>query len=87
MFDKVLDRINGLDEKIDTKTDRIYNYVGECKTEINQCKVDVSGVQKDLTNHLNNKKSETEAFKFRTKIAFGVIGVIFTVYATIKELL
>lgn len=83
IFEKISQKI----DKFDTKIDRIYDKIGECRKDINICKIDIQGVQKDLTNHLNNKKEDAENFNRKMKIAMGVIGIIFTTYVTIKELL
>lgn len=87
MFEKILQKIDHFDKKLDTKIDRVYNDIMECKDDINLCKIDIQGVQKDLTNHLNNKKEETKSYNMRTRIAFSIIGILFTAYITIKELL
>jgi len=78
VIERILTRIDKSDEKFDTK-------IGELKNDITDCKLDIQGVQKDLTNHLNNKKSETEGFKRRIYIANIIFGAIFTVYVAIKE--
>jgi len=78
VIERILTRIDKSDEKFDTK-------ISELKDDINTCKIDIQGVQKDLTNHLDNKKSETESFKRRVYIVTSLMGVIFATYAAIKE--
>ena len=80
VIERVLNRIDKFDEKLDTN-------INELKDDITFCKLDIQAVQKDLTNHLDNKKSENESFKRRIYIGTALFGVIFTTYATIKELL
>lgn len=76
----ILERIDKFDDKLDTS-------ISDLKEDMTTCKLDIQAVQKDLTNHLNNKKDETESFKRRFYIVTILISVGFTAYATIKELL
>lgn len=79
VIERILTRIDTFDKKLDTN-------IGELKDDVNLCKIDIQGVKKDLTNHLDNKKDETENFKRRVYIGSTLFGVIFTTYAAIKEL-
>lgn len=80
VIDRILTRIDKFDDKLDRN-------ISELKDDISDCKLDVQSVQSDLTNHLNNKKDETESFKRRVYIVTSLFGVIFITYAVIKELL
>jgi len=79
VIERILTRIDTFDEKFDTKIDEI-------KDDIIGWKLDIQRVQSDLTNHLDNKKSETENFQRRFYIVTALLGVVFTTYAAIKEL-
>lgn len=80
IIDRILCRIDRFDDKLDEN-------ISGMRDDITDCKLDIQSVQSDLTNHLNNKKDETESFKRRIYIGSILFGVIFTTYAVIKELL
>lgn len=80
VIERILDRIDKFDDKLDTN-------IGELKEDITDCKLDIQKVQSDLTNHLDNKKSETEKSNRKFYYITGLLGIIFTAYATIKEFL
>jgi len=78
--DKIIDRINRSDEKIDEN-------MFDLRKEVMNCKLNIQAVQKDLTYHLENKKDELESSVRRFYIVTIIIGMIFTTYTVIKELL
>jgi len=80
VIDRILGRIDRFDDKLDAN-------ITEMGKDITCCKMDIQGVKKDLTNHLDNKKNETESFKRRFYVVTTLIAVVFTAYAAIKELL
>jgi len=73
VISKVLDRIDHLDNKMDGKMSNL----GE---EITQCKLDIQGVQKDLTNHLDTKKNEVENSKRKVYYVIAILTVSIAVY-------
>lgn len=75
----ILDRIDKLDSELDEKMTFLTG-------EIIDCKLDIQSVQKDLKNHLDNKKAEIENSKRKMYFITAFLGVAFTAYATIKEL-
>ena len=87
LLGRVLKNMDDFGAKLDKNTDKLYHEIGVCKTDIHKCSTEVKLVQKDLTNHLDNKKSESEGFNRRMKIGMGLIGITFSLYAAVKELL
>ncbi len=77
---RVLDRIDNLDDKMDKKMDSLGK-------EITQCKVDIEGVQKDLTNHLNNKKDESDSSKRKIYYVIALLTISFTAYEALVRIL
>ena len=80
LFERILDRIDKFDNKFDSK-------IEDLGKDITQCKLDIQGVQSDLTNHLENKKEKDIESKRKFYYITAFLGVMFTAYATMKELL
>lgn len=85
VLNRVLTRIDNFDDKLEKKTDSLHNSITKCNGDINQCKIEIQGVQKDLTNHLENEKKETEGFKRRIYYAVSFLGTMFGSYAILRE--
>lgn len=77
---RVLNRIDNLDDKIDKKMDNLGK-------EITKCKIDIEGVQKDLTNHLDNKKEEADSSKRKIYYVIALLTVGFGSYEALIRLL
>lgn len=80
VIDRIFTRMDASDKKFDTKFDEI-------RDKVEQCNLDILGVQKDLTNTLNNKKDDIERSKRKMYYITGLLGVVFTAYAAVKEIL
>ena len=79
VIDAILNRINTFDSKLDTS-------IKELQDDMNTCKLDIKAVKINLTNHLDNKKSESERSNRQFYVITAIIGVMFSTYVTIKEL-
>lgn len=79
VIDRILDRIDAFDEKLDTN-------ITELKKDMTTCKLDIQAVKIGFNNHIDNKKAKSKKSNRQFYIIVAILGVVFTTYATLKEL-
>lgn len=86
VLERILNRIDIFDEKLEKKTDELYDEVKECNNKVNDCTLKIQGVKKDLTNHLKNEKKESDILKRNVYYIATCFGIFLGIYTTFTEL-
>ena len=82
---RVLERIDTLDAKMDGQIGKMDDKIVGLVEDVSENGKEIALVKKDLENHLENKKEETEGFKRRVYFVTAVLGAAFGMYAAFKE--